>query len=71
MIRIPPAAIVERRCLVNVNGVVTPSPVGVAMLKLKYPSPPEPSDAVLGPLATNNVTFISRPILVIVSTLRE
>jgi hypothetical protein len=27
--------VVERRCRQNVNGVVTPSPVGVAMLKLK------------------------------------
>jgi len=29
--------VVDRRCRVNVNGVVTPSPVGVAMLKLAYP----------------------------------
>ena len=35
-ILIEPAAVVERRCLVKVNGVVTPSPVGVAMLKLKF-----------------------------------
>ena len=27
--------VVERRCRVNVSGVVTPSPVGVAMLKLR------------------------------------
>jgi hypothetical protein len=26
--------VLERRCRVNVSGVVTPSPVGVAMLKL-------------------------------------
>jgi hypothetical protein len=28
-------AVVDRRCRVNVNGVVTPSPVGVAILKLR------------------------------------
>ena len=27
--------VVERRCRVKVSGVVTPSPVGVAMLKLR------------------------------------
>ena len=35
MIRIPPAPVVERRWRVKVRGVVTPSPVGVAMLKLR------------------------------------
>ena len=39
--------VVARRWRVNVSGVVTPSPVGVAMLKLKYPSPPLPSPAML------------------------
>ena len=41
--------VVERRCRVKVSGVVTPSPVGVAMLKLRYPSPPTPRQAMLGP----------------------
>src|SRR5262245_46207648 len=44
-IRMLPTLVV-RRCRVNVRGVVTPSPVGVAMLKLRYPSPPKPSDAM-------------------------
>ncbi len=35
MMRMPPAPVVDRRCLVKVKGVVTPSPVGVAMLKLR------------------------------------
>src|SRR5579862_4325742 len=68
---IPPAAEVERRCRVNVNGVVTPSPVGVAMLKLRYPSPPRPRQAGLGPFCTYKVVSISRPIRVIVSRFRE
>jgi len=33
------------RSRVKVSGVVTPSPVGVAMLWLKYPGPPTPSEA--------------------------
>jgi hypothetical protein len=33
------------RSRVKVRGVVTPSPVGVAMVWLKYPGPPTPSDA--------------------------
>ena len=63
--------VVERRCRVNVSGVVTPSPVGVAMLKLRYPSPPLPSPAMLGPFWINSVVSISRPMRVMVSRLRE
>ena len=36
----------QRRSRVNVSGVVTPSPVGVAMENDRYPSPPRPSDAM-------------------------
>ena len=39
-----------RRNRVKVSGLVTPSPVGVAMEKLGYPSPPLPRHAVHGPL---------------------
>src|ERR1700687_3297550 len=41
--------VVDRLWRVNVRGEVTPSPVGVAMLKLKNPSPPSPNPAMLGP----------------------
>src|SRR5438128_11278995 len=63
--------VVVRRCRQKVSGVVTPSPVGVAILKLKYPSPPEPRLAMLGPFCTNRLVSSSRPIFVIASTLRE
>ena len=38
----PPTTIWRSR--VKVSGVVTPSPVGVAMLWLKYPGPPTPNE---------------------------
>src|SRR5262249_29748648 len=63
--------VVERRWRVNVSGVVTPSPVGVAMLKLRYPSPPLPNPAMLGPFWMYSDVSSSRPIRVTVSTLRE
>ena len=49
----------ERRCRVNVNGLVTPSPVGVAIVNERYPSPPRPNPAMLGPFLINRVVFIA------------
>src|SRR5438132_1558395 len=61
--------VVERRCRMNVSGVVTPSPVGVAMLKLRYPSPPLPRPAMLGPFWMYRLVSSSRPMRVMASTL--
>ena len=62
---------VTRRILENVLGLVSPSPVGLAIEKDVNPSPPSPRPAKFGPLATKIEQFIARAILVIVSTLVE
>ena len=59
------------RSRVKVIGVVTPSPVGVAMLKLRYPAPPAPSAAEHAALWTTRVVFIALANFVTVSTFRE
>ena len=45
-------------------GVVTPSPVGVAMLKLRNPSPPRPRPVMHGPFLMKSVVSISWAIFV-------
>ena len=62
---------VQRRWRVKVRGLVTPSPVGVAMLYDRKPSPPSPSPAMQGPFLMNRVVSISRPMIVMLRTLRE
>ena len=61
----------HRRSRVKVNGVVTPSPVGPAMEKDRYPSPPRPRAAMQGPFLTNKVVSIARAMIVMFRTLRE
>ena len=62
---------VNCRSRVNVSGVVTPSPVGVAMLWLRYPGPPNPSDASDDALLTKSVVFIAFAMRVTLSTFLE
>ncbi len=60
-----------RRSREKVRGRVRPSPVGEAIENDENPSPPSPSPAKLGPLATKMLQFIARAMRVIVSTLVE
>ncbi len=62
---------VSWRSRVNVSGVVMPSPVGVAMLWLRYPGPPKPSEASDEALLTKIVVFITRAMRVTASTSLE
>src|ERR1700730_13884799 len=55
------------RSRVNVSGVVTPSPVGVAIVWLKYPGPPTPNDAGDAAFWMNSVVFIARAMRAAVS----
>ena len=68
---VDPSDLIGRAVATLVIGLVTPSPVGVAMLNDRKPSPPSPSPAMHGPFLTNRVVFITRAIFVIVCTSRE
>jgi len=61
----------HRLSRVKVNGVVTPSPVGPAIEKDRYPSPPNPNAAMHGPFLTNSVVSIARAMRVMLRTFRE
>ena len=58
----------RRRIREKLRGLVSPSPVGVAIEKEVKSSPPAPSPAVLGPLATKIEQFMRCAILVMAST---
>ncbi len=62
---------VTLRILEKVRGRVIPSPVGLAIEYDVNPSPPSPSPAKFGPLATKIEQFIAFAMRVIVSTLVE